>query len=333
MTDGNGRESGVKAWLAAWGMRLLVGLTLLVFSELVWLSRDLAAVASGTWATLAALYLLLGALVVDLLARFRVGELFGWLAVAGLYGLLQGALVSATAFQSLPFSLVTRPLGLHTLGSGMLGLAFLYWQLRGGWTTRRAVILAAGGLAWGVWVRWSPQLPAGGFPAPAFPLAAAAAGGGLIVLGGLAWLVSRLDVRPVDYRLHPWEWLLVSAGLLAAFWRAAGLAEMGIAEAAILGGLAGYLLVLLFMLRGERRVPFVERAFPTQGGGGRVLALAVAIWLAAGGLGYALPGAGPDDLPLRALTTGLTLFGILWLPALSVALGLRVFTRLFREGG
>ncbi|NPV67805.1 MAG: hypothetical protein HPY64_11715 [Anaerolineae bacterium] len=333
MTDGYERESGVRAWLTAWGMRLLAGLTLLVFSELVWLSHDLLAVEAGTWATLAALYLLLGALVVDLLARFRVGELFGWLAVAGLYGLLQGALVTATAFQSLPFSLVTRPLGLHTLGSGMLGLAFVYWQLRGGWTARRAVLLAAGGLAWGVWVRWSPLLPAGSFPVPAFPLAAAVAGGGLAVLGGLARLVRRLDVQPADYCLHPWEWLLVAAGLLAAFWRAAGLAEIGIAEAAILGGLAGYLLVLLFLLRGEARVPFLERALPKQGGGGQVLVLAVVIWLAAGWLGYALPGAGPDGLPLRALTTGLTLFGILWLPALSVALGLRIFTRLFREGG
>jgi len=333
MTDREGRVFGMREWLAAWGLRLLAGLTLLVFSELVWQGRDLGAVGAGAWAVLAGLYVLLGALTLDVLARFRVGELFGWLAAAGLYGLLQGGLVALTAFDNLPVSLVTRPLGLHTLGGGMVGLGFLYWLLAGGgWTAGRVAILAAGGLAWGVWVRWSPLLPASDFPVPSFPAAAAVTGGGLAVLWALAQLAGRAAVRPEDCRLRRWEWLLVGAGLVAAFWRAVELAGLDALDTAILGGLAGYLLMLLYLLRDGRRILFLERALPPRPAGPGALA-AVAIWLAAGGLGYALPGAGPDGLPLRALTTGLALFGILWLPALSVGMGLRIFTRLFREGG
>ncbi len=333
MTDENSRVSGVEGWLVGWGLRLLVGLTLLVFSELVWQGRNLAAVKGGDWAALVGLYILLGALMLDVLARFQVGDLFGWLTAAGLYGLLQGALIAGTAFTDLPFSLVTRPLGLQTLGTGMLGLAYVYWLLTGDWTLRRVAILAAGGLAWGVWMRWSPLLPAGGYPAPAYPAAAIVTGSGLVVLGGLTLLAGRLTMRPVDCRLRRQEWLLIGAGLLLAFWRAAALANLDTLGAAILGGLAGYLLMLLFVLRREQRVTFVERAFVFPPASGRTLVGCVALWLAAGAAGYALPGTGPEGLPLRALTTALTLFGILWLPALSVGMGLRAFTRLFREGG
>ncbi len=322
-----------------WATRALVGLALLYCSEVLGWSSDPLALTAGAWAARGLITLVIAALVLDLMARFGVGELFGLLVLAGLYGLLNGALITGSAFSALPLSLLTRPLGLHTLGGGLLALLLLAWLLDGrGFVAWRAAMLAGVGVLWGVWVRWYPLLPANDFPVPGLATALALAAGGIAVLGLLLAGTLRLyRQRPLvletALRLTAWEWGAVLAVLFLAYAGEAGAGRIRPTDGALLGLLVGYLILLLAFLRGQAARPFVRRLDPPRPVSVAVFALYAALLVLPAAAGYALPGSGPDGLPLRALTTGLTLFGLVWLPGVSLGLGFRTYIRLFRQGG
>ena len=83
----------VRGRLSGWGTRLSFGALLLIFSEwIVWQTpTDFGPVE---WAALAVIYLALAAIMLDLIARLNVNDVFGLLLVAGLYGLAVGWLVT-----------------------------------------------------------------------------------------------------------------------------------------------------------------------------------------------------------------------------------------------
>lgn len=325
-------------WAAAWLLRLSLAAILLVCSEVLWWSNDPLHYTAPEWAGLAGIYLALAALMLDLLARFRVTDVLGLLVVAGLYGLLNGALIAHSAFTNFPISLVARPLGLHALGGGVLGLMLWLWLLDGrGLRPGRAIVLAGVGLAWGIWVRWFPLLESNGFPLPELPTALILAALGWLVAGGLTWTASRrASGIGSDERLlclRPWEWLPVGGGLLVAFLIGARQGAIATFDGVALGLLAGYMIAVLFFLRGRRGHPLLARVTPSR-------PVAWPVWLACGALlilpaavGYALPGQSPDGPPLQLLTAALTGFGVAWLPGVSLAAGLRAYVRLFRQGG
>ncbi len=323
-----------------WGARALLALTLAFFSEVVWWSSDPLALSAGQWGTRAVLYLALAALLLDLMARFGAGELFGWIVLGGLYGLLHGALISGGALAALPLSLVTRPLGLHTLGGGMLALLFLGWLLDGrGFVPGRAILLAGVGLLAGVWVRWYPLLPSNDFPLPGVSSVLVLLVIGLALIGALFFAWARLAgqrglVLESALSLSPWAWGAVAAALIIGFLGQARAGAIVTPGGALLGVLAGYLILLLYFLRsGVSAIPFLRRLDPPRPVSVPVFGLYAALLVLPAALGYNLPGGGPEALPLRALTAALTLFGILWLPGVSLGIGLRAYIRLFRQGG
>ena len=129
--------------LGVWSLRGLLAALLLVCSQVLSWSNNPPAYNPGEWVILAGLYLVLAALMLDLLARFGVTDVLGLLVVAGLFGLLDASLISHSAFNNLPLSLVSRPMGLHTLGGGVLGLVLWLWLLDGrGLRPGRALICA-----------------------------------------------------------------------------------------------------------------------------------------------------------------------------------------------
>ena len=323
--------------LAAWGLRLWLGAALLFCSEILWWSNDPPGYDLPDWLALAAIYAALGALMLDLLVRFRVGDILGVLPVAGLYGLLHGALVSRSAFADLPMSLVSRPLGLHTLGGGLLALLLLWWLLeRRGLpvTLGRAAALALVGLGWGVWVRWFPLLPGSGSPPPDPATVVTLVGLGLVALGGLLGLVGRWPVAGADaLRLAWWEWLAVGGALVALYVATAWQGVLSPLDGVILGALAGYLVGVLFLQRGQSRRSFLGGLLPPRPvGPGTALLYAACLALPAA-VGYSLPGEGPEGMPLQALTAIFIAFGLAWLPGASLAIGFRAYIRLFREQG
>ena len=323
--------------LGVWSLRGLLAALLLVCSEVLWWSNNPSAYTPGEWVLLAGLYLALAALLLDLLARFAVTDVLGLLVVAGLYGLLNGALIAHSAFGNLPLSLVSRPLGLHTLGGGIVGLGLWLWLLDGrGLRPGRALICAAIGLLWGVWVRWFPLLPSNGYPLPALPDVLAMAALGFILIGLLVWIIARLaPALPDEHALQlSWGgWIVVIGTLLAAFLIGASRGAIQGIDGAVLGLLAGYLIALLVFMRGTRGTPLLRRIVSPRPASLPSYFVYAVLLIVPAALGYSLPGAGPDGPPLQWLTAALTGFGIAWLPGVSLAIGLRTYTRLFRQAG
>jgi hypothetical protein len=324
----------VRRQLSLWTWRLLMGALLMYCSEVVWWSYDPVAHTATDWIGRAVLYVAFGALVLDLLARFGIGEILGVLTVAGVYGLLNGALVGYNAFTALPMSLVTRPLGLQTLGGGVLGILLLIGLLDGrGFVAWRAGGLALVGLIAGIWVRGFPLLPTNDYPLPDRVTVLVLLAGGWLIIGGLLWLVRRSgsDHDPDAFRLRVWEIVIVAVVLLLAFRAGAAQGAIDGGGSIVLGVMLGYMVIVLLFARGQARQPLllalnqpisiVNYAIY----GGLLVGLAM--------LGYTLPGTGPDGPLLSALTSILTVFGIAWLPGVSLGLGMRAYVRLMREEG
>lgn len=146
--------------LTIWLLRGLLGVLFLFGSEiLLWIDppgRDLT-----EWLLLIPGYIALGALALDLAARYRIRSIYELMTVAAVYGLLNGLLLNPqTAFADFPRTLATRVVGGHTLvGFEMLGLflALTAGQMTA-WRWRFAGFALWVGFYWGIWVRWSPVL-------------------------------------------------------------------------------------------------------------------------------------------------------------------------------
>lgn len=251
------------------------------------------------WPLAAVASFALAALVLDWLARYHVRELFGLLLLAGAYGALAGLLFAPPDLQ-LPHQVVTLALGAYTLAACA---AFVL--------LRPARWLMIGlGLAWGVWVRWGPNsldlLP--------MLLAGALA---LIVIG----VLFRWTQNAAPRRLTPPEWVLLAV-VLAALLLLRGVDPLRLA---ITAALVGYCWLILWFQRSERPRTLLDGWHPLSV---RDLLLAGGLLLAAGALGYSLPF---DGQPREIIGAVFTAFGMVWLPTVSLVLGVRTYRRATRQ--
>jgi hypothetical protein len=259
----------------------------------------------GATAALALLYLALAALLLDLAARFRLHDGFGLLALAGLHALI-GAAFTATPLTVIGF--IRDVLGIGTL-AGWIALAFVF-RMRAGIDRRFYAVGVIFGLGWGLWID-EPMVTAA--------LTAAlviAAAGLLIALGPLR--------RPLDMAaLHPARGeagvyaLAAVGGLLLArpahdpVWLA------------IIAALAAYLLLILWFERRGKGRTLLDPL--TDGDRPRRRPLLVLGTLFVGG---SLAGASlPADISAPLIDGIAIAFGLAWLPALSLVLGVRALRR------
>lgn len=314
-----------------WRLRLLLALLLFFGSEIL-LWTDPLARQMIEWLPLAVGYLALASLLLDLAARFRVRNIFGLLALVGIYGLLNGLLLNPeTTLTDMPRTLFTRVLGGHTF-AGLL-MIILFLRLVTPAKTRLLVFAAAGaaaGFAWGTWARWSPTLlrpdaaeaPLAGMIAVTVGLAAA-----MVVL----LLARRRDDTPVSARLQPLEWLGVVVVLLVLLLARGLNNQIDSLSLALIGTLVGFCLVLMWFLKREKGAALLDGIGTTP----PPMAALLALGLGFSGLalvGYGLPrGDGAQD-PVFVITVLLTAFGIAWLPGVSLALGAQVVARQVRAG-
>ena len=313
---------------AAWGARLTFAALLLVASELiVWqapLQYDLM-----DWLGLIAVYLALAAIALDLVARLRAADAPSLLLVAGVYGLANGTLIGHVATRDLPVSLIVRPLGAQPLA--FLAALGALWLLLSG---RAPHLLAAaiGGLAWGVWVRWAPGASDGAIPLVSAVTALVAAALGLAACLLIAFLAPRAPVeRREDWLLGPVEWIASGAVLLAALIWGVARGDIG---ASVVVTLIAYMLGALIATRGLRADRCaLDAVTPPRAPHVAGWVAVSALFLIAGGVGYALPGSGDRSAQGDLLIGLLTAFGILWLPVVSALVGMRAFVQLAREQG
>ena len=319
--------------IPAWILRGMLAACLLFASEVIFWT-DATRPVWG-WGLLVPAYVAVAAVLLDLWVRFRVYDVFGVLVLAGTYGNLAATVLNpAVTLEGLPISLVTRIMGSQTV-AGLLGLVLMLSLLRGR-AGRGVLIGAAGvGILWGVWVR-------GGVPlllnAPDVSLSvmmiAGILGGGLVVL--LAYFTRQLPLPDENaLKLAPTTWGVMLIVLAIPF--TAYLLRGNITREAI-----SYVVTILFLcvtiLWFQARpsgtsliADYLQSApmpFP-------MWSTAIVILLAAGAGGYILPPPTTNDEIgiLGALSVALGAFGLVWLPAVCLVLGVRAYRTSARTGG
>lgn len=325
-------EEFVQGRSITWTTRIGFTMLLLCFGELVaW--HQAADYSVLDWLAIGVIYLALAALTLDLLVRWQTGNWPTVLIVGGVFGLLHSALVSLGFYQNLPLSMIFYATGVQTL---MFLLAygsfrFLYTgQIAVQWLYGAAPLV---GLSWGVWVQWFPRIDVVQLPVLSLGATLPYTLLGLL-LSALAVFFLPLPTEIVrnDWLLLPMEWAASVIVLFVLFiLRLEGgyLPTTGLILAIII---LGMMLLLLWFLRRtqpyhqplqivlqprrELLITWVVMLFP----------FALGAWL-----GYELPGTGDEPIQATVLFGLMAIFGMLWLPFLSIQIGIRAFVELSRQ--
>jgi hypothetical protein len=306
---------------SSWIIRTGLAALLLFGSEII-LWNDPTSRTVLDWVLLAFGYVALSAIILDLGVRYRVRDVFGLIVLAGVYGLLNGTLLNPqTGLLEVPRTLVTRVLGAHTL-IGLLMLA-LFLTLNG--TTSRRHLVGAGvvGLLWGVWVRWLPTLAdtvSAEVPLPT-----------MLIYAGLMVIVMLILLRATPGGTHPQplstiEWVVVFGVLAVLFLRYTAVSADFFALV-IVTVIIAYGVLLLWFQKRERGSMLFDHGLNVP----LVSALILAgVFLVAGVIGYLLPLDSVPE-PLTPYVALFTAFGVVWLPSVSLVLGIRAYRKLTRQ--
>jgi hypothetical protein len=313
---------------AAWSVRALLAACLLLTAEILLWTAPTRALAD--WPPLVAGYLALAALTLDLAQRWRARDLFGLLLLAGLLATVgSAALFPQRALADLPLTLVTRAMGAYALGFA-LALA-LGLKLLGGPHRRLLAAILIGGLAWGAWARGLPSLTDAVETAPVSLLLAGTVA--LALIGVARWLVGRAGAQlsAADLRLDRISGALILAALVWNLLRAHDSGALGSLALTACAALAVYCLLLLWFQQRGRTLTPLEAALPAGPAAWSWLAGGAALFLLGGLVGYSLPagGSGLDAAGLLALA--FTAYGLVWLPTVSLVLGVKGWRRLTRQ--
>ncbi|MBL8133127.1 MAG: hypothetical protein JNL42_14800 [Anaerolineae bacterium] len=315
---------------AAWLLRGLLAALLGMTSEIVlWTAPDARPLFD--WMVVSAAYLALSALLLDLAARYRLRDLYGLMALAGIYGLINAALLNpATAFVDFPRTFFTRAMGGHTL-MGLLALA-LWLRLTDGRPLRRAGRVFTGALAvclggvWGYWAHYAPPVFAAGADTP---LIAVVGWFALFVVLTLALTAalrrSALSLPVESFRLSRAGGAFVLIALLPVLVaRLTAGALDGVQSATVILFALFCAGIIWFQKRrkGATLLDARSTAVPLS-----ALGALFALTLIAGVIGYHLPRGGSEADPLAVIGSLLTAYGLVWLPLVTFVLGAREFNK------
>jgi hypothetical protein len=318
---------------AFWLPRIHFSLLLLVFGELVaW--QNAADYSPLDWLAVLAIYLGLGALLLDILVRYLASDWLSLMLVAGIFALIHGTLITLTAVQTdnLPQNLGLRTLGIMPL---MFLLAYASFRLlsSGEATGLFAFLIAAVvGIGWGIWARWLPEVDHVAVTHITFEESFPFVIGGLVLVSLFPFvyrLPESMDV--IDWLLTPFEGAMAGGVLIVAFILRSSdgyIDTIGSAIALSLLLMIGFMLVATRTTR--RGIPLRKITPPKK----PLLLGWLIILLPFTGLAWLGFNLTDGDEPVYASVFfgALLIFGLLWLPMISTWMGISVMTRLTREG-
>lgn len=338
----------MSARLPAWLVRSLLAASLLFATEiLLWADPSGRAVAD--WPRLIVGYLALAALLLDLMARYRVRDVFGLLVLTGFYGLLTSLLLNPQiALVDVPRTWATRVLGAQTL-LGLAGLV-LFLKLTAGATGQslrlsptknlfhflvvysQHLLIASGitGLLWGLWVRWLATFTELTPATPPLTTVLLVAGVALLLILILWWLAAQraTTLSPDSLRLNLIEWLallVVLIGLLLT-----NLAHIDSVSLVVLLAMAVYCALVLWFQAREGSPALLDASLPVKLTSPLLPVSSALVFLVAGAVGYSLPF-DEATAPFGLMIALFAAFGLVWLPTVSLVLGVRSYRRLGRQ--
>lgn len=311
-----------------WSLRLIFGVALLVFSEII-MWENPTAHTIPEWGARVVLYLALGTLIVDLAIRLQVREIAGLAMLSGLYGLLCGILINHDALIGLPLGLVVHALGLQT-GAALYALLFFITVMRGRQTTRLEIGIAiAIGVLWGIWLKWYPVQSSVGWEPATIQTATLYLIGGAVIVGALLVLVSPnfQVVRESDLALKPLEWPLVIVPLAIALGLGLRDADVIPIFPLLVAVAVGAVIIAALLIQRVPNEPSImaEMLFSLPNLFTFVI-LSVAL-LVAGTLSATIIGDNPDSIIGTVTYILIGAVGSIWLPAASAIIGVRVYRR------
>ena len=324
---------------AAWLLRLWVAVLLFFGSDiLLWMNPP--GRSTLDWVAAAVAYIALAAALLDTIVRYRVRGINGILLLAGLYALAMALMVNPElTLSNVPRTLASRVLGGHTLGT--LFILWLLLTLTGGtWRYRGAALVAvsgAVGLVWGVWVNRFPVVSQPDFGQVSFGTMLLYGGVALLLVAGFLLLNARSRdlVSHIYLRLSFGEASAVGVALIILFVRGA---ENDIVDAdsltlpaVILLGV--YCAIIIWYLKREQGEMLLDGHVPVRLPPLLWLVLAAGLFIGMGAVGYGLPNkVGPLNF-YTGLAWLFNTFGALWLPLLSINLGVRALVRQTQTSG
>lgn len=315
-----------------WLVRLLFAVLLFFGSEiLLWTNptgRDIF-----EWLLLIGGYLILSTLLLDIMRRFNLRDLVGLTILAGIYGLLNGLVINpeSTLFE-LPRTLVTRVTGAHSLVG--LEMIFLFLALTAGHIRYLRRLMFAGavaiGLAWGTWIRWTPEFANVGYDSVSLEmmLTIGIAGIGAILIITVWVYRSVRSIYPDDMLLSVREWAVITPAFgILLFIR---IVQQNVdATGLILITILLFLcMTILWFRRNTEHTIILAYHLPIIPRDALTIFLSIAILLWSGIFAYSLPLFGNTDLNQHVVVViGFNLYGIGWLPAVSLFIGARTYIR------
>jgi hypothetical protein len=314
-----------------WVSRLHFGFWLLIYGELVaW--QNAANYAPQDWLALAVIYLALGTICLDFIERMQVNHLRMLLLVGGLFGLARALTVSVIRVDADHFAidLIFLPLGIEVL---MFLLAFYSFQYlaSGKAPTLYAFTLAAVvGFAWGTWSRWSPDLESVNIVAPnwdeSLPYVVVA-----LVLAGIIHLILHRDAES-DWLLTPYEWAAAGGVLVVTAILRGNAGHIDLIGFGVIVLLLVIITLMLFFTRQTRSTSLLADFKPSQHPQviqwlPALIPFALCAWAA-----YNLSDGDKTPVQATAFFRLLLIFGLAWLPLVSITIGLQTLRQLLREG-
>jgi hypothetical protein len=314
---------------AVWGVRMLLAAAFFFGSEIL-LWTNPTGRPSADWLIILPLYLLLATVILDIFSRYRLRDFAGVMTLAGIYSLINSLVINPdTSLIEIPRTLVTRVTGAHTL----LGLEMLILFLAlTGQNFRRVALFGASivGLAWGTWVRWSPLETQVTYETASLEtMLILGIGGAVVILLFAAFAFFRgKTLTPQSILLNNRHWMFIG---LVFF----GLVLLRIAQGTVdvsALGLTGLILALcwaiLWFRRGTKLSPMLEDHLPVRPPSFLWIVAVFALLFASGVFAYNQPLTRLGEInQLTLVVYGFTLYGLAWLPAVSLLIGLRAYVR------
>lgn len=318
--------------VAAWRLRLLFA-TLLLFGSEILLWNNPVERPLLDWVAVILGYIALSATLLDFITRYKVRDLMGVMTLAGLYGLLNALILNPqTTLFDLPRTLITRVTGAHTLLGLEMLLLLLVWIIPTRQQHKLMTLLGAGivGLAWGTWARYAPDNTLLGFEPAAQSVVFGIAGGVLLLILAQIVLLYRTTTpdEPLSLVLTQREAGLVGitfAGLLLLQLINARFDFTALFLIAVLSALC---YAMLWFRAGTKHPPLFPHPLHLTPIPMLWILGAIEILLISGSFAYDLPLLGNTDFnQLTFVVYGFTLYGIAWLPTVSLMIGARAYIR------